>query len=112
VSFTAPPPIALRPFLGRFVTTGAGNQPEPGPEGGNTLNLKRKIATFALAATIGGALMTTPAFGAASPNENGTNCHGVWLSYQSTSDMAPGQLHKDFGTSMKDVQAVADIVCS
>ena len=76
------------------------------------MSLKSKIATFALAATIGGGLMTAPAFGAAPPTENGTNCHGVWLSYQSTSDMAPGQLHKDFGTSVKEAQAVADIVCS
>ncbi len=76
------------------------------------MRFKSKIAAFALATTIGGALMTSPAFGAAPPNANGTNCHGVWLSYESTSDMAPGQLHKDFGTSVKDVQAIADIVCN
>jgi hypothetical protein len=79
----------------------------------NTMNIKRKVAAFALVTAIGGTLMTTPAFGAAAPpNEDGTNCHGVWLSYQSTSDMAPGQLHKDFGFSVKDVQTVADIMCS
>ena len=76
------------------------------------MSFKSKIAAFALTTTIGGALMTAPAFGAAPPNADGTNCHGVWLSYESTSDMAPGQLHKDFGTSVKDVQAVADIVCN
>lgn len=78
----------------------------------NTMNIKRKVAAFALVTAIGGTLMTAPAFAAAPPNADGTNCHGVWLSYESTSDMAPGQLHKDFGTSVKDVQAVADIVCS
>jgi hypothetical protein len=76
------------------------------------MHLKTKIAAFALATSIGGGLMAAPAFGAAPPNEDGTNCHGVWLSYQSTSGMAPGQLHKDFGMSVKDVQDVADIVCS
>ena len=79
----------------------------------STMNIKRKVAAFALVTAIGGTLMTAPAFAtAAPPNADGTNCHGVWLSYESTSDMAPGQLHKDFGTSVKDVQAVADIVCS
>jgi hypothetical protein len=78
----------------------------------NTMNIKRKVAAFALVTAIGGTLMAAPAFGAAPPNEDGTNCHGVWLSYESTSDMAPGQLHKDFGTSVKDVQEIADIVCS
>jgi hypothetical protein len=76
------------------------------------MKLKSKVAAFALVASVGGALMTAPAFAAASPNADGTNCHGVWLSYESTSGMAPGQLHKDFGVPVKDVQAVADIVCS
>lgn len=76
------------------------------------MSFKSKIAAFALSTTMAGALMTAPAFGAAPPNTNGTNCHGVWLSYESTSDMAPGQLHKDFGMSVKDVQAIADIVCN
>jgi len=78
----------------------------------NTMKIKRKVAAFALVTAVGAALMTAPALGAAPPNPDGTNCHGVWLSYQSTSDMAPGQLHKDFGASVQDVQAVADIVCS
>jgi hypothetical protein len=59
------------------------------------------VAAFGLVTAIGATLMAAPAFGAAPPNEAGTNCHGVWLSYESTSDMAPGQLHKDFGTSVK-----------
>ena len=75
------------------------------------MSFKSTIAAFALATTIGGVLMSAPAFGAAPPNDGGTNCHGVWLSYESTSDMAPGQIHRDFGTSVKDVQAVADTVC-
>jgi hypothetical protein len=49
---------------------------------------------------------------AAEPNTSGTNCHGVYLSYLATSGMAPGQLHKDYATSVQDVQAVADSVCS
>jgi hypothetical protein len=76
------------------------------------MSFTSKIAAFALAATISGTLMAAPAVAAAPPNADGTNCHGVWLSYESTSDMAPGQLHQDFGTSVKDVQAVADMVCS
>jgi len=76
------------------------------------MNMKSKLATIALTTTIAGSLMTAPAFAAARPNPAGTNCHGVWLSYESTSGMAPGQLHQDFGISVKDVQAVADIVCS
>ena len=75
------------------------------------MNLKTKVAVFALATSIGGGLVATPAFGAAPPNDNGTNCHGVWLSYLSTSDMAPGQLHQNFGVFVKDVHAEADIVC-
>jgi hypothetical protein len=35
----------------------------------------------------------------------------VWLSYLSTSVMSPGQLQKDFGTSVQGVQATADVVC-
>ena len=73
--------------------------------------LKAKVAVLALTASIAGGVLAAPAFGAAGPNDGGTNCHGVWLSYLSTSDMAPGQLHKDFGASVQDVQATADVVC-
>ena len=66
------------------------------------------VAAVALAA---GASASASAAGAG-PNDGGTNCHGVWLSYLSTSDMSPGQLHKQYGTSVQDVQATADIVCS
>ena len=48
---------------------------------------------------------------AADPNDGGTNCHGVWLSYLATSDMAPGQLHHDYGTSVQEVQYIADVMC-
>ena len=44
-------------------------------------------------------------------NDSGMNCHGVVLSYQSTSGMAPGQMHQMFGASVKDVQAQADLLC-
>jgi hypothetical protein len=72
--------------------------------------LKSKVAALALTTAAGiGVFATT--VNAAGPNDGGTNCHGVWMSYLSTSGMAPGQLHKDFGASVQDVQATADIVC-
>ena len=74
-------------------------------------SLKAKVFVMAITAAVAGGVMATPAFGAAAPNAGGTNCHGVWLSYQSTSGMAPGQLHKDFGVSVQDVQATANAVC-
>jgi hypothetical protein len=74
-------------------------------------DLKTKVATLAVTVGIAGGVLAAPAFAAAGPNDGGTNCHGVWLSYLSTSDMAPGQLHRFFGTSVQDVQATADIVC-
>jgi hypothetical protein len=73
--------------------------------------LKQKLALLALAAAGGVVAIATPAVAAAGPNEGGTNCHGVVLSYFSTSEMAPGQLHQDFGFSAKDVQAQADVLC-
>jgi hypothetical protein len=71
---------------------------------------KSKVAALALTTGVGIAVFATPVH-AADPNDGGTNCHGVWMSYLSTSGMAPGQLHKDFGASVQDVQATADIVC-
>jgi hypothetical protein len=73
--------------------------------------MKTKVAVLALTGAIAGGVLAAPAFGAAGPNDSGTNCHGVVLSYQSTSGMAPGQLHREFGVSVKDVQAVADLLC-
>ena len=73
--------------------------------------MKAKVAVMAIAAAVAGGVIATPAFAAAGPNDGGTNCHGVWLSYLSTSDMAPGQLHKEFGVSVQEVQATADAVC-
>jgi hypothetical protein len=72
--------------------------------------LKSKVAVLALSAGVGIAVFAAPV-NAAGPNDGGTNCHGVWLSYLSTSGMAPGRLHKDFGASVQDVQATADIMC-
>jgi len=74
-------------------------------------NLQSRVAVLAVALSIAGGVLAAPAFAAAGPNDGGTNCHGVWLSYLSTSDMAPGQLHKVTGTSVQDVQATADVVC-
>jgi hypothetical protein len=72
--------------------------------------LQSKVAVLALTTGVGIGAFATPV-NAAGPNDGGTNCHGVWMSYLSTSGMAPGQLHKDFGASVQDVQATADIVC-
>ena len=73
-------------------------------------SFKRKVVVLALAGGSGLIGLASPA-AAAGPNDGGTNCHGVVLSYFATSDMSPGQLHKDFGVSAKDVQATADILC-
>jgi hypothetical protein len=72
--------------------------------------LKSKVAALALTAGVGIGVFATPV-NAAGPNDGGTNCHGVVLSYLSTSGMAPGRLHKDFGASVQDVQATADNLC-
>ena len=74
-------------------------------------SVKTKVAVGALTGAIAGGVMAAPAFGAAGTNESGTNCHGVVLSYQSTSGMAPGQLHRTFDMSVKVVQADADLFC-
>jgi len=74
-------------------------------------SLKTKVALMAAAGAIAAGTIAAPAFAAAGPNDGGTNCHGVVLSYQSTSGMAPGQLHHTFGASVKDVQAEADLLC-
>jgi hypothetical protein len=74
-------------------------------------SLKAKVALVALVAAAALGVLAAPAYGAAGPNTGGANCHGVWLSYLSTSGMSPGQLQKDFGTSAQDVQATADVVC-
>ena len=73
--------------------------------------LKSKVAALALTTGVGIGVFAAPVDAAAGPNDGGRNCHGVWLSYQSTSGMAPGQLHKDFGESVQHVQATADIMC-
>ena len=89
-------------------------QPIDRPKRARSVAMKRmkaKVAVMAIAAAVAGGVIATPAFAAAGPNDGGTNCHGVWLSYLSTSDMAPGQLHKDFGMSVQQVQATAEAVC-
>ena len=74
-------------------------------------SFKRKVAVFALVGGSGLVGLASSAGAAAGPNDGGTNCHGVVLSYFATSDMSPGQLHKDFGVSAQDVQTTADILC-
>ena len=74
-------------------------------------SLRAKVTIVALVAAAALGVLAAPAYAAAGPNTGGANCHGVWLSYLSTSAMSPGQLQKDFGTSVQDVQATADIVC-
>src|SRR5207248_2592078 len=76
-----------------------------------TKGLKAKVALLALVAATAMGALAAPAYGAAGPSNGSANCHGVWLSYLSTSDMSPGQLQKDFGVSVQDVQATADVVC-
>lgn len=62
-------------------------------------------------ASVAIAALTAGPAAAAEPNDSGTNCHGVYLSYLATSDLAPGQLHHDYGSSVRDVQSVADALC-
>ena len=71
-----------------------------------------RITATALALAAGSLAIAAGPASAAEPNNGGTNCHGVYLSYLATSEMAPGQLHKDYGASVQDVQAVADALCS
>jgi hypothetical protein len=73
---------------------------------------RRNLVLLALAAGSGLVGIASPAAAAAGPNDAGSNCHGVVLSYFSTSGMSPGLLQKQFGTSVKDVQATADVMCS
>jgi len=75
-------------------------------------NLKKNCLLVAAAAACAVVGVTTPAVAAAGPNDAGTNCHGVFVSYLSTSSMAPGQLHHEFGASVKDVQAQTDVFCN
>ena len=72
---------------------------------------KSAIAVLALAGGITVTAMAGPAFASADTNNTGTNCHGAYLSYLATSDMAPGQLHHDFGESVKNVQDTANAIC-
>jgi hypothetical protein len=71
-------------------------------------HLKHVVAAFGVvAASV--AVSAGPATAAAPAN--GTNCHGVYLSYLATSGMSPGQLHQDYGASVQDVQDTANVVC-
>ena len=74
-------------------------------------SFKTQVALLAVPGAIAAGTMATPAFAAAGPNDSGMNCHGVVLSYQSTSGMAPGQLHQMLGAPVKDVQAQAELLC-
>ena len=74
-------------------------------------HVRNAIVGLALATGITATAMAGPAFASAPSNDSGTNCHGAYLSYLSTSGMAPGQLHRDFGASVTDVQDTADALC-
>ena len=74
-------------------------------------SIKRKVAVMAIVGGAGLVGLASTAAASSGPNEQGSNCHGVVMSYFATSDMSPGQLHKDYGMSVKDVQTVADILC-
>ena len=70
----------------------------------------RSIGAVLVLAGASVAIAAGPA-AAAAPTNDGTNCHGVYLSYLATSDMAPGQLHHDYGASVQDVQSITDALC-
>ena len=73
----------------------------------------RYVVVLALAVGTGLIGIASPAGAtAAGPNGAGTNCHGVVLSYLSTSGMSPGQLHQQYGVSVQSVQADADVLCT
>ena len=73
----------------------------------------RYVVVLALAVGSGLIGIASPAAAtAAGPNSAGTNCHGVVLSYLSTSGMSPGQLHQQYGVSVQSVQADADVLCT
>jgi len=74
-------------------------------------HFKRALAVLAVTGGITATALAGPAFGSAGTNHTGTNCHGAFLSYLATSDMAPGQLHHDFGESVKNVQDTTDALC-
>jgi hypothetical protein len=69
------------------------------------------VAALALVGAITVTALTSPALASAGTNDAATNCHGAYLSYLATSDMAPGRLHHDFGESVKNVQRTADGLC-
>jgi hypothetical protein len=75
------------------------------------MNRRHTITTVALVTASGLVGLASTATAAAGPNEGGTNCRGVVLSYFATSGMSPGQLHQQFGVSAKDVHATADQLC-
>ena len=70
-----------------------------------------RTTAAALALAAGSLAIAVSPASAAEPNNGGTNCHGVYLSYLATSDMAPGQLHQDYDASVMDLQAVTDALC-
>lgn len=72
----------------------------------------RYVVVLALVVGSGLIAIASPASATAGPNNAGTNCHGVVLSYLSTSGMSPGQLHQQYGVSVQSVQANADVLCA
>jgi ABC-type sugar transport system substrate-binding protein len=72
---------------------------------------RTRITVAAMALAAAGLVVAAGAASAAEPNHGGTNCHGVYVSYLATSGLSPGQLHKEYGASVQDVQAVADALC-
>jgi hypothetical protein len=75
------------------------------------MTLRNTIVAVAFATASALLGLASTALAAAGPNEGGTNCHGVVLSYLATSGMSPGQLHKEFGVSARDVHATAGQLC-
>ena len=75
--------------------------------------LKSKVAALALTTGVGiGVLGRTPVHAAAGPNGRRKDCHGVHA-VSTCRDVrhGPGPVAQNFGASVQDVQATADILC-
>jgi hypothetical protein len=78
------------------------------------VNVKNKVAGLVLALGIAGGLMAAPASGAAQPNANGANCHGVVLSNgkADSGGLTISQFAKLIGASVKDIQSIIRSECA
>jgi len=76
------------------------------------MNIRQKIAVIAFASGIAGGVMAAPAFGAATPNDNGANCRGVLVSGgNATTNSGIAHFAKDIGISVHDLQGIIGSIC-